>query len=60
MAVKKAAKSSEVQKKQVGTSPKKVEKETMEEGFISEADHYVFAQGTHFLPYGRPMPQVFT
>ncbi|MDE7359507.1 MAG: 1,4-alpha-glucan branching enzyme, partial [Lachnospiraceae bacterium] len=53
MAVKKAGKSSGVQKKQVKTTPKKVEKETTEEVFISEADQYVFAQGTHYDIYKK-------
>ncbi|MDE5717899.1 MAG: hypothetical protein K2I53_09860, partial [Lachnospiraceae bacterium] len=53
MAVKKAAKSTGVQKKQVKTTPKKVEKETTEEVFISEADQYVFAQGTHYDIYKK-------
>ena len=56
MAVKKAAKPSGVQKKQgkqEKSVPQKAEKETMEEVFISEADQYVFAQGTHYDIYKK-------
>ena len=53
MAVKKAAKSSGGQKKQEKTTQKKVEKQTLEEVFISEADQYVFAQGTHYDIYKK-------
>ena len=63
MAVKKAAKPSGVQKKQgkqEKSVPQKAEKEAMEEVFISEADQYVFAQGTHYDIYkkagGTPLP----
>ena len=56
MAVKKAAKSTGVQKKQgkqEKAAPRKVEKQTTEEVFISEADQYVFAQGTHYDIYKK-------
>ncbi len=55
MAVKRGAKSSEVQKTQekATTKAKKAEKETLEEVFISEADQYVFAQGSHYDIYKK-------
>ncbi|HBN55621.1 MAG TPA: 1,4-alpha-glucan branching enzyme [Lachnospiraceae bacterium] len=56
MAVKKATKSSGVQKKpgkQQKAAPQKVEKQVAEEVFISEADQYVFAQGTHYDIYKK-------
>ncbi len=56
MAVKKTAKAktSEKQKKQAKvTAVKKAEKNTTEEVFISEADQYVFAQGTHYDIYKK-------
>lgn len=55
MAVKKTAKAkaSEKQKKQTQVTEKKVEKNTPEEVFISEADQYVFAQGTHYDIYKK-------
>lgn len=61
MAVKKTAKTSERQKKQgKATEPKaekkvvkQVEKNEPGEVFISEADQYVFAQGTHYDIYKK-------
>lgn len=57
MAVKKTAKTSEKQKKQGKTAAvkteKKVERNVAEEVFISEADQYVFAQGTHYDIYKK-------
>ncbi len=61
MAVKKTAKTSERQKKQGKAAEpkaekkavKKVEKNEPGEVFISEADQYVFAQGTHYDIYKK-------
>ena len=61
MAVKKTAKTSERQKKQGKAAEvktenkvvKKVEQHEAEEVFISEADQYVFAQGTHYDIYKK-------
>ena len=57
MAVKKTAKTLEKPKKQGKTAAvkteKKVERNVAEEVFISEADQYVFAQGTHYDIYKK-------
>ncbi len=53
MAVKKTAEASEKQKKQGKTTVKEAEKYTPGEVFISEADQYVFAQGTHYDIYKK-------